>query len=98
MGDGDGVNDVHVILARLEGKLDANLAAHGGDIANLKTQNADHEARIRTGEKEINRLGREIERVDKKPMVTPKQLWAGFTTAAGAGAALAAIFKFVIPS
>lgn len=91
MGDGDEATSVHVILARLEGKLDANLAAHGGDIANLKTQNADHEARIRVGEREIARL-------DRKPTVSPRQLWVAFTSAAGAGAALAAIFKFLIPA
>lgn len=87
----DGVTEVHVILARLEGKLDANLAAHGGDIANLKTQNVDHETRIRFTEREIGRI-------DRKPTVSPKQLWAGFASAAGTGAALAAIFKFLIPA
>lgn len=87
----DGVTEVHVILARLEGKLDANLAAHGGDINALKAQTLDHEARIRTGEKEINRL-------DRRPTVSPRQLWTGFTGAVAAGAALTAIFKFIVPA
>lgn len=83
--------EVRVILARLEGKLDANLAAHGGDIATLKSNDADKEARIRFLEAEVNR-------VDAKPTVSPKQLWLGFTSAAGAGAALAAILRFIIPA
>lgn len=87
----DGVTEVHVILARLEGKLDANLAAHGGDITALKAQNIDHEARIRQGEREINRL-------DRRPTVSPKQLWTGFTGAVAAGAGLAAVFKFIVPA
>lgn len=75
--------EVRVILARLEGKLDANLAAHGGDIATLKANDADKEARLRVQE------GRRT--------VSPAQLWSGLLGAVGAASAVAAFIKTVFP-
>lgn len=89
----DNVSDeteVRVILARLEGKLDANLAAHGGDIANLKAQNLDQEARLRHVESEVSR-------VDSKPTVSPKQLWVGFTGAVAAATGVVVLFQNLFP-
>lgn len=91
MNDVTEETEVRIILARLEGKLDANLAAHSGDISALKTQNADHEARIRATE-------REITRVASLPRVTPKQLWAGLTGSVAVMAGLAAVAKAFIPA
>lgn len=90
MNDVTEETEVRIILARLEGKLDANLAAHSGDISTLKTQQADHETRIRVGERRINE-------VDSKPTVSPKQLWAGLGGAVAVAAGIASIIRAFTP-
>lgn len=75
---------VRVILARLEGKLDANLAAHGGDIATLKANDADKEVRLRTQE--------------ARRTISPQQLWAGIATAVGTATGLATLIRVFWPA
>ena len=75
--------EVRVILARLEGKLDANLAAHGGDIATLKANYSDKESRLRVQESRMT--------------VSPAQLWTGLLGAVGAASALGALVKTIFP-
>lgn len=83
--------DLYIVLTRLEGKIDTSLAIHGGDIEALKTQNVDHESRIRETE-------RKVSAVENKPTISPKQLWAGMATAAGAAAAIVTVAKSVLPA
>jgi hypothetical protein len=40
-------------IARLEGKVDVALALHGADIRELRSDSADHEARIRSLERKV---------------------------------------------
>lgn len=70
---------VLVVLARLEGKLDATVAAHSTDIKNLHGTKSDHENRIRV--------------LEGKSTISPGQLWAGLVGTLGAGAALAGIVQ-----
>ncbi|MEO2133373.1 MULTISPECIES: hypothetical protein [unclassified Microbacterium] len=60
---------VLVTLARLEGKLDANLAAHAADLGALKDSRVDHEGRLRS--------------LESRPTVSPAQLWAGLIGTVG---------------
>lgn len=76
--------EVRVILARLEGKLDANLAAHGGDIATLKANDADKEIRMRAQE--------------ARRTVSPQQLWAGIASAIGSAVGIASIIRVFFPA
>lgn len=84
---GESVTDeteVRVILARLEGKLDANLAAHSGDIATLKGNDADKEQRLRIQE--------------ARRTISPAQLWAGIVTAIGGATGLATLIRVMTPA
>lgn len=62
-----------VILARLEGKVDANLAGLGRDVHTLKGARDDHEVRLRS--------------IEARSTVSARQLWAGLagTVAVAAG-------------
>lgn len=75
--------EIRVILARLEGKLDASMASHSSDIANLKEKDVDKEARLRV--------------VERRPTVSPGQLWSGILGAIAGASGLAALFRVLFP-
>ena len=75
--------EIRVILARLEGKLDASMASHSTDLANLKERDVDKEARLRV--------------VEKRPTVSPGQLWSGILGAIAGASGRAALFRVIFP-
>lgn len=75
--------EIRVILARLEGKLDASMASHSSDIANLKEKDVDKEARLRV--------------VERRPTVSPGQFWSGILGAIAGASGLAALFRVLFP-
>lgn len=58
---------LRVMLARLEGKVDAALAVQGARVEEHAVDLKDHEARLRV--------------VESKPTVSPRLLWTGLVSA-----------------
>lgn len=73
---------VLVAIARLEGKLDANLARVEGKVDGQATDLADHEARMRVQE--------------ARRTVSPGQLWAGLVGVLGVGVATLTIVNGIV--
>lgn len=72
-------DSVPVMIARLEGKVDAALAQQGAVIANHDDDIKDHEKRLRA--------------VEDRSTVTWKQLWAAVGSAAAVFAALSSLIQ-----
>ncbi|QZD97648.1 hypothetical protein SEA_PLATTE_55 [Microbacterium phage Platte] len=76
--------EIRVILARLEGKLDANMASQGGDIETLKANDSDKELRLRA--------------VEHRPTVSPGQLWTGILGAIAGASGIAGLMRVLFPA
>lgn len=69
-----GDDTIRVMLARLEGKVDAALAVQGSKVERHEVNLADHEIRLRN--------------VEGRSTVSPRMLWTTLTSAAVTLAAL----------
>lgn len=68
---------VQVILARLEGKVDAALARQTAQLEGHDREIADHETRIRTVEAKVPENAQErLQAVESRSAVSWKQLWS----------------------
>lgn len=76
--------EIRVILARLEGKLDSNMASQTVDIETLKRNDTDKELRLRTQE--------------QKHTVSPGQLWTGILGAIAGASGVAALIRVLFPA
>lgn len=89
-------DSVLVVLARLEGKVDANLAAHGTDINGLKLGRDDHEIRLRALEGQPVCDPERVRALEDRRTVSPGQLWAGLIGVAALGATSLTVINGVI--
>lgn len=78
---GDGGDDLRVMIARLEGKVDAALAGTGAVVA-------EHARRIDALEAQRSADDARLRAVEQRPTVSPRAMLAATATAVTATAAL----------
>lgn len=76
-----GDDDLRVMLARLEGKVDAALAGQGATVS-------EHGRRITESEARADAFDARLRAVEQRPTVSPRAMLAGLASVATVAAAL----------